>query len=79
MNKKKILVTGVAGFLGSHLADHLIDKGFEVLAAYDGETALHILRREKPDLVILDVMLPLKDGFSLAQDIRKHKQKKHLI
>ena len=37
---------------------YLRKAGFEVLGAYDGESALHTLRREKPDLLILDLMLP---------------------
>jgi two-component system alkaline phosphatase synthesis response regulator PhoP len=41
---------------------YLEQSGYEVLSAYDGETALHILRRERPDLVILDLMLPGLDG-----------------
>jgi len=43
---------------------------FEVLTAYDGETALHIIRREHPDLVVLDLMLPGRDGLDVTRVVR---------
>ena len=42
---------------------YLEQAGFEVLAAYDGDTAVHVIRRERPDLLLLDLMLPGKDGW----------------
>ena len=44
-----------------------------MLTAYDGETALHILRRERPDLVILDVMMLGRDGWEVVQIVRADK------
>jgi two-component system alkaline phosphatase synthesis response regulator PhoP len=49
---------------------YLEQSGFEVLAALDGETALHILRRERPDLVLLDLMLPGRDGNDVTRIVR---------
>ncbi len=49
---------------------YLEKSGFKVLTAYDGETALHTLRREKPDLVVLDLMLPDRDGWDITRIIR---------
>lgn len=49
---------------------YLEQAGFQVLAAHDGETALHILRRERPDMLILDVMLPDRDGWDITRIIR---------
>jgi two-component system, OmpR family, alkaline phosphatase synthesis response regulator PhoP len=49
---------------------YLEQNGFQVLVAYDGETALHTLRRESPDLVILDLMLPDHNGFDVTQTVR---------
>jgi DNA-binding response OmpR family regulator len=49
---------------------YLEQAGFGVLAAYDGETALHILRRERPDLVVLDLMLPDRDGWDITGVVR---------
>jgi DNA-binding response OmpR family regulator len=44
-------------------------SGFEVLEAEDGETALSIARREQPDLILLDVMLPGIDGWEVAEEL----------
>lgn len=44
--------------------------GYEVLIAYDGETALNIIRDRKPDLVLLDIMLPGIDGFEICHRVR---------
>lgn len=49
---------------------YLEKAGYEVFAAYNGETALHTLRREKPDLLVLDLMLPDRDGWDITRLIR---------
>jgi two-component system alkaline phosphatase synthesis response regulator PhoP len=49
---------------------YLQQSGFTVLTAYDGEEGLHVLRREKPDLVILDLMLPRRDGLEITRIVR---------
>jgi two-component system, OmpR family, alkaline phosphatase synthesis response regulator PhoP len=49
---------------------YLEQSGYEVLVAYDGETALHILRRECPDLMLLDLMLPGRDGWNVTRVVR---------
>jgi two-component system alkaline phosphatase synthesis response regulator PhoP len=49
---------------------YLERAGFLVLTAYDGETALHAIRRERPDLIILDLMLPNRDGWEITRLIR---------
>lgn len=49
---------------------YLEQSGYHVLVAYDGETALHILRRERPDLVVLDLMLPDRHGYDVTRTVR---------
>jgi DNA-binding response OmpR family regulator len=44
--------------------------GYEVLLARDGQEALDVMRREHPSLVLLDVMMPLKTGFEVCQELR---------
>ena len=45
-------------------------EGFEVFVARDGQEALDMLRRERPRLVLLDVMMPRKTGFEVCQELR---------
>jgi len=49
---------------------YLEQVGYEVLVAYEGETAVHTLRREKPDLILLDLMLPGMDGWQITRLMR---------
>jgi len=49
---------------------YLEQAGFHVFTAYDGGTALHTIRRERPDLVVLDLMLPDQDGWDLTRLVR---------
>jgi DNA-binding response OmpR family regulator len=51
--------------------DYLERAGFQVLAAYDGETALHITRQDWPDLIVLDLMLPGVDGLDVCRRLRR--------
>ncbi len=48
----------------------LEQAGYCVFVAYNGETALHTLRRERPDLVLLDLMLPDRDGWDVTRVMR---------
>jgi two-component system alkaline phosphatase synthesis response regulator PhoP len=49
---------------------YLEQSGFQVSVANDGETALHILRRDRPALVVLDLMLPDRDGWDITRLVR---------
>jgi two-component system, OmpR family, alkaline phosphatase synthesis response regulator PhoP len=49
---------------------YLAQAGYETLTAYDGDTAVHMLRREQPDLLLLDLMLPGKDGWDITRLVR---------
>lgn len=49
---------------------YLEQANFQVLTAYDGEGALHIIRRDRPDLVVLDLMLPDRDGWEITRLVR---------
>ena len=55
----------------SALKIYLSGEGHEVIAAYDGQEALDILRDQKVDLVLLDVMMPVMDGIETMSEIRK--------
>jgi two-component system alkaline phosphatase synthesis response regulator PhoP len=50
---------------------YLEQNNYQVLTAYDGESALHVIRRERPDLVVLDLMLPKRNGWELTQLVRR--------
>ncbi len=69
--KAKILVVEDEVKLTRLIADYLEAAGFQVLKAYTGKEAMAIFRHEKPDLVILDLMLPELDGFEVARIIRR--------
>jgi DNA-binding response OmpR family regulator len=54
----------------------LMASGFEVKEAEDGQQGIDLIIQEKPDLVLLDLMLPEIDGFKVLETIRKHADKK---
>ena len=56
---------------------YLEQAGYDVLMAYDGETAVHMLRREKPDLMLLDLMLPDRDGWDITRLVRSDPHLSH--
>jgi two-component system alkaline phosphatase synthesis response regulator PhoP len=49
----------------------LESKPYEVIVAYDGDDGLRKAKEESPDLIILDVIMPVKDGFSTAEQLKK--------
>ena len=49
----------------------LESKPYEVIVAYDGDEGLAKARRDRPDLIILDIIMPVKDGFNAAEELKK--------
>ena len=50
---------------------NLVKEGYRVICAYDGEEALQKVEEEQPDLMLLDIMLPKRDGMEVCREIRK--------
>lgn len=68
--KGKILVVDDEEALVRLITYNLSKEGFEVMAAYDGDEAWNLIQQNKPDLLILDLMLPGKDGLEICRDMR---------
>ncbi|HHS12230.1 MAG TPA: response regulator [bacterium] len=54
----------------------LADKGYEVITAHAGDEGFETALKERPDIVLLDIMLPVKDGYEVCQEIKEHKDLK---
>ena len=67
----KILVVDDEKLIRMVINEYLSNANYDVYEAVDGEQALDILKREKFDLLILDVMMPKMDGFTLLQELPK--------
>jgi DNA-binding response OmpR family regulator len=70
MSKIKILLAEDEASLGMIVKESLESRGFEVFHAENGEEAFEVYQTNKPDILVLDVMMPKKDGFTLAKEIR---------
>ncbi|MGB4440072.1 MAG: response regulator [Sedimentibacter sp.] len=66
----KILVVDDERPIAEIIKYNLLKEGFEVQTAYDGEEALKVVHKLNPELVILDIMLPKKNGFEVLKEIR---------
>lgn len=55
------------------------DDGFKVLTAQDGASGLELIKKEKPDIVMLDVIIPGLDGFSVLEEVKKDAATKDII
>ena len=64
----------ICRLFGSKLAD----AGFEVMYAHDGNKGREMARRFQPDLVLLDVRMPIMDGFSTAEHLKKERETAHI-
>ncbi|WP_316805357.1 response regulator transcription factor [Pedobacter nototheniae] len=77
--KTKVLYAEDEPFLARIVSDGLKSIGYQVEVVSDGEQAIHVFQAIQPDICILDIMMPLKDGYSLAQEIRAQNQKVPII
>jgi len=79
MESTKILITEDDPNLGQILSEYLSLKGYQTVLCPDGEAGFKRFSQEKFDLCILDLMMPKKDGFTLAAEIREKDQKTPII
>jgi len=70
MSKTKVLYVEDELFLGKIVRESLESRGFEVVMEGDGAKVLDLFKKSKPDICVLDIMLPNKDGFMIADEIR---------
>jgi len=70
MPAKKILIVEDEPVVVSVLTTRLEALGYEIIVAIDGEEALQKTEKEKPDLIILDIMLPKMDGFRVCRILK---------
>jgi two-component system alkaline phosphatase synthesis response regulator PhoP len=78
MKRQRVLVVDDDKEVVRLMRAYLEQAGFDVLVAYDGESAVHHLRREKPDLLLLDLMLPDRDGFDITRTVRSDENLSHI-
>ncbi len=71
MDKKEILLVEDDPNFGTVLRDYLEMNGYQIILAKDGREGLMEFRQNEPDLCILDVMMPHKDGFTLGREIKE--------
>src|SRR3954466_11248051 len=71
MKKTKVLYVEDEVFLAKIVSETLQSRGYEVVLENDGGRAVEQFNKEKPDVCVLDIMLPNKDGFAIADEIRE--------
>lgn len=71
MDSKKVLIIEDEKSISDIIKFNLIKEGFEVEAAYDGQDGLSKALTIMPDLILLDVMLPIMDGFAVCKKVRE--------
>ena len=71
MDKKKILIVDDEIEFVDMIMMRLRASGYDVIASYDGEGVIEKIRLERPDLVLLDIMLPSVDGYIVCSEIKK--------
>lgn len=76
--KRKILVTDDEPPVVQIIRTNLLIEGYEVVTAYDGVECLQKVASENPDLLILDVMMPRKDGWAVLEELKTNPQTEHL-
>lgn len=74
----KVLIIEDEETMVNNLADKLRAEGFNVITAQDGETGLEKIRSEHPDLIVLDIMLPILDGLSICRMVRHDTSTAHI-
>lgn len=78
MAKKKILVVDDEKEIVNILCTSLEMQGYETLSAFDGQEGLDMARNEKPDLILLDIVMPRLNGYQVCRELKKDEATKSI-
>ena len=78
MEKKKILVIEDDSVLQKALQEFLVEEGFEMFSALDGEEGIKMGKEKLPDLILLDIILPKKDGYEVLKELKSEEVTKKI-
>ena len=77
-SRGKVLIVEDDSFLSSLLKTRIKNDGYDAYLASDGDAAWEFLKKEKPDLIFLDVILPKKSGFDLLESLQSDPEVKNI-
>ncbi|GBE16502.1 putative transcriptional regulatory protein pdtaR [bacterium BMS3Abin15] len=75
---KKIVIIEDDNILQDTLKKFLSTKGYEVSGAINGEDGVELVKKENPNLLLLDIVLPKKDGFGVIKDLKADESTKNI-
>lgn len=78
MTRKRILIVDDETELAYAIQIRLKQAGYEVLTAYDGFEGLEKARKENPDLILLDILMPGMDGYQMLRKLKENNQTKSI-
>lgn len=78
METKKILIIEDEASLQKALSEFLADEKFAVVNAMDGEEGITLAKKEQPDLILLDIVLPKKDGYEVLEELKQDENTKRI-
>lgn len=78
MDKKRILVIEDDPSLQKILQEFLAADGFDPIEAMDGEKGLELAKKDMPDLILLDIILPKKDGYEVLKELKENPETKNI-
>lgn len=75
---EKILIIEDEAALQRAVTHVLTEEGYKIFSAMDGETGVALARKELPDLILLDLIMPKKDGFAVLDELKKEQTTAHI-
>ncbi|PIU79301.1 MAG: response regulator [Candidatus Moranbacteria bacterium CG06_land_8_20_14_3_00_43_56] len=78
MSKKKVLIVEDDNFVAEVYSTKLLEMGHEVQIAQNGEEGLALIEKSKPDLVLLDILMPVMGGIELLEELKKKVEWKNI-
>jgi len=78
MSKKKILIVEDDNFVAEVYSTKLLEMGHEVIIAQNGEEGLNALEENIPDLILLDIIMPVMGGIEMLEELKKKEEWKKI-
>ncbi|MDI6777600.1 MAG: response regulator [Patescibacteria group bacterium] len=78
MSKKKVLIVEDDNFVAEVYSTKLLEMGHEIQIAQNGEEGLSLVEKGKPDLILLDIIMPVMGGIEMLEELKKNEEWKNI-